>query len=73
MFIAQSGPLLHHVDTILIRIVDKHWCESCCCVRKTDDVQNYADGNSKVLGKLLKDQSKLNKQVTGYWNVVNNF
>ena len=60
MSIAENGPLLHQTDPILRRAMNKYWDGRLWhFIRKTGDIRTYTGRSSKVVGKLMNEQSKL--------------
>ena len=66
MSIADNGPLLQHADPLLERAVNKYWKRNESnergewhFIRRSDDIRSYTGGSSKVIGKMLKEKSKL--------------
>ena len=64
LIIADNGSLLHHVDEILERAMNQYWMvanrdDKWHFLRRTEDTHSYTGNCSKVVGKLLGQQSKL--------------
>ena len=64
MIIAENGPLLHHAGEILERAMNQYWRVANCYgkshfLRRTEDTYSYTGNCSKVVRKLLDQQSKL--------------
>ena len=64
MIIAENGPILHHVDKIMDRAIEKYWKEHSVngkwhFLRNTEDICTYTCDSSKVVEKLFNEQSKI--------------
>ena len=64
MLIVENGLLLHHADRILEKSMDNYWKElntngTWNFLSHTADIRSYTGNPSKVVGKLLKEKSKL--------------
>ena len=64
MIIAENGPLLHHAGEILERAMNQYWRVAnrygkSHFLRRTEDTYSYTGNCSKVVRKLLDQQSKL--------------
>ena len=64
LIIADNGSLLHHADEILERAMNQYWMvanrdDKWHFLRRTEDTHSYTGNCSKVVGKLLGQQSKL--------------
>ena len=57
--IAENALLLHQANPILRRAMNKYWDgRPWHFIRKTGDIRTYTGGSSKVVGKLMYEQSK---------------
>ena len=64
MIIAENGPVLHHADEILERKMNQYWKVAnrdgkWQLLRRTEYTYSYTGNCSKVVRKLLDQQSKL--------------
>ena len=64
MVIAENGPVLHHADEILERKMNQYWKVAnrdgkWQFLRRTEYTYSYTGNCSKVVRKLLDQQSKL--------------
>ena len=59
MSIAENGPLLHQADPILKRAMNNYWKGGPWHFIRRYDIKEYTGGSSKVIGRMIEQQSKL--------------